>query len=252
MTWVPARKRSLLISTMTGDDDWFRVMYVAKFPEAVYVLHCFKNKADTTTKHDKAVAAVRYSAWWAPDNVGSMLALRIIRAKNKWDEYWNQLSSCLNLNRTFNHTRSAMRICRYGSGHRTSIDSLLKCYFNSVAEEGGSNEVSFENLFYLDRTQAVHRNNRISQHQALNPYINPKLSEQLMHSHSVCEPHTSMHINSLPSYFSIMSALFSNSISTLSKNIKISIGLFSVFFTEFINTTCCVNNALFTCIKRMA
>jgi phage-related protein len=63
MTWVPARKRSLLISTMTGDDDLFRVMYVAKFPEAVYVLHCFKKKADTTTKHDKAVAAVRYSAW---------------------------------------------------------------------------------------------------------------------------------------------------------------------------------------------
>jgi len=23
------------------DDGWFRVMYVAKFSEAVYVLHCF-------------------------------------------------------------------------------------------------------------------------------------------------------------------------------------------------------------------
>ena len=30
-------------------------------------------------------------AWWAPDNVDSMLALRIIRANNKWDEYWNQI-----------------------------------------------------------------------------------------------------------------------------------------------------------------
>jgi hypothetical protein len=29
-------------------------------------------------------------AWWAPDNVDSMLALRIIRANGKWDEYWNQ------------------------------------------------------------------------------------------------------------------------------------------------------------------
>ena len=29
-------------------------------------------------------------AWWAPRNVDSMLALRIIRANNKWDEYWNQ------------------------------------------------------------------------------------------------------------------------------------------------------------------
>lgn len=29
-------------------------------------------------------------AWWAPDSVDSMLALRIIRANDKWDEYWNQ------------------------------------------------------------------------------------------------------------------------------------------------------------------
>ena len=29
-------------------------------------------------------------AWRGPDNVDSMLALRIIRANNKWDQYWNQ------------------------------------------------------------------------------------------------------------------------------------------------------------------
>lgn len=29
-------------------------------------------------------------AWWSPDNADSMLALRIIRANNKWDEYWEQ------------------------------------------------------------------------------------------------------------------------------------------------------------------
>ena len=29
-------------------------------------------------------------AWWTPKNVDSMLALRIIRANNKWDGYWNQ------------------------------------------------------------------------------------------------------------------------------------------------------------------
>jgi len=29
-------------------------------------------------------------AWWTPDNADSMLALRIIRANEKWDEYWNQ------------------------------------------------------------------------------------------------------------------------------------------------------------------
>ena len=30
-------------------------------------------------------------ACWTPDNADSMLALRIIRANNKWDEYWNQI-----------------------------------------------------------------------------------------------------------------------------------------------------------------
>lgn len=44
------------------DDGWFRVMYVAKFPEAVYVLHCFKKKTNTTSKHDKDIAATRYKA----------------------------------------------------------------------------------------------------------------------------------------------------------------------------------------------
>ena len=34
------------------DDGWFRVMYVAKFEEAVYVLHCFKKKSATTSKKD--------------------------------------------------------------------------------------------------------------------------------------------------------------------------------------------------------
>ena len=44
------------------DDGWFRVMYVAKFPEAVYVLHCFKKKTNTTSKQDKEIAATRYKA----------------------------------------------------------------------------------------------------------------------------------------------------------------------------------------------
>jgi phage-related protein len=43
------------------DDGWFRVMYVAKFPEAVYVLHCFKKKTASTNQHDKDVVRVRYN-----------------------------------------------------------------------------------------------------------------------------------------------------------------------------------------------
>ncbi len=40
----------------------FRVMYVAKFEEAVYVLHCFQKKTRTTSKQDKDIAALRYRA----------------------------------------------------------------------------------------------------------------------------------------------------------------------------------------------
>jgi phage-related protein len=40
----------------------YRVMYVAKFEEAVYVLHCFQKKTQVTSKWDKAIAAARYRA----------------------------------------------------------------------------------------------------------------------------------------------------------------------------------------------
>ena len=40
----------------------FRVMYVAKFEEAIYVLHCFQKKTQTTSKQDKDIATARYRA----------------------------------------------------------------------------------------------------------------------------------------------------------------------------------------------
>ena len=40
----------------------FRVMYVAKFEEAVYVLHCFQKKTQATSKQDKDIATARYRA----------------------------------------------------------------------------------------------------------------------------------------------------------------------------------------------
>lgn len=43
-------------------DGWFRVLYVAKFAEAVYVLHCFKKKTNATSQQDKEIAAQRYKA----------------------------------------------------------------------------------------------------------------------------------------------------------------------------------------------
>ena len=39
-----------------------RVLYVAKFEEAIYVLHCFQKKTQATGKQDKAIAAARYRA----------------------------------------------------------------------------------------------------------------------------------------------------------------------------------------------
>lgn len=38
----------------------FRVLYVAKFDDAVYVLHCFQKKAQKTNKADMNLAAQRY------------------------------------------------------------------------------------------------------------------------------------------------------------------------------------------------
>ncbi|WP_119270689.1 type II toxin-antitoxin system RelE/ParE family toxin [Taklimakanibacter deserti] len=38
----------------------FRVIYVAKFADAVYVLHCFQKKTEKTSKPDLDLAAKRY------------------------------------------------------------------------------------------------------------------------------------------------------------------------------------------------
>lgn len=39
----------------------FRVIYVAKFADAVYVLHCFQKKTEKTSKADLDLASKRYS-----------------------------------------------------------------------------------------------------------------------------------------------------------------------------------------------
>ena len=38
----------------------FRVIYVAKLPEAVFVLHCFQKKTQRTSAADIALASRRY------------------------------------------------------------------------------------------------------------------------------------------------------------------------------------------------
>ncbi|WP_341668720.1 type II toxin-antitoxin system RelE/ParE family toxin [Alcaligenes sp. SDU_A2] len=40
----------------------FRVIYVAKFEEALYILHCFQKKTQATQHQDKLIASARYRA----------------------------------------------------------------------------------------------------------------------------------------------------------------------------------------------
>lgn len=56
---VGAGVREIRIRDATGI---FRVLYVAKLPEAIYVLHAFRKTSQTTSKEDKHVASVRYRA----------------------------------------------------------------------------------------------------------------------------------------------------------------------------------------------
>ena len=43
-------------------DGWFRVMYVAKFDEAIYVLHSFQKTSRKTSRNDIEIARARYRA----------------------------------------------------------------------------------------------------------------------------------------------------------------------------------------------
>jgi phage-related protein len=56
---VGAGTREIRIKENSGA---FRVMYVAKFEDAIYVLHCFQKKTQATSKHDKDIAEARYRA----------------------------------------------------------------------------------------------------------------------------------------------------------------------------------------------
>ena len=40
----------------------YRVLYMAKFAEAIYVLHCFQKRTQVTSRHDCEIAEARYRA----------------------------------------------------------------------------------------------------------------------------------------------------------------------------------------------
>lgn len=56
---VGAGTREIRIQEASGA---FRVMYVVKFEEALYVLHCFQKKTQATSQQDKRIAEARYRA----------------------------------------------------------------------------------------------------------------------------------------------------------------------------------------------
>jgi phage-related protein len=56
---VGAGTREIRIRDVSGA---FRVMYIAKFEEAVYVLHCFQKSTQATSRRDKGIATTRYRA----------------------------------------------------------------------------------------------------------------------------------------------------------------------------------------------
>ena len=56
---VGAGTREIRIRDASGV---YRVLYVAKFEEAIYVLHCFQKKTQATSKQDRAIAEARYRA----------------------------------------------------------------------------------------------------------------------------------------------------------------------------------------------
>ncbi len=45
---------------LRDDGDQYRVVYIAKLAEAVFVLHCFQKKTQKTAKPDLERAAKRY------------------------------------------------------------------------------------------------------------------------------------------------------------------------------------------------
>jgi phage-related protein len=58
---VGAGVAEIRISTNEGGTREHRVIYTARFGEAVYVLHAFEKKSRKTSRHDVDVAKARYS-----------------------------------------------------------------------------------------------------------------------------------------------------------------------------------------------
>jgi len=62
-SWKPMSSVGIGVTELRiHESGAFRVMYVAKFPEAIYVLHAFQKKSRKTSKADIELARTRYRA----------------------------------------------------------------------------------------------------------------------------------------------------------------------------------------------
>src|SRR5687768_3811037 len=77
MTSVGPGVREIRVRDSAGA---FRVIYVASFPEAVYVLHAFQKKSERTPKEDLVLAKSRY-----PRIEARPMTMKIERFDDVWD-----------------------------------------------------------------------------------------------------------------------------------------------------------------------
>jgi len=57
MSYIGAGVKEIRITDQNGA---FRIIYVAKFKDAIYVLYCFQKKTQKTNKQDIDIASKRY------------------------------------------------------------------------------------------------------------------------------------------------------------------------------------------------
>ena len=58
---MPSVGKSVEEIRVSDEAGIFRVIYTARLADAVYVLHCFQKKTQTTSKRDMGIAKVRFT-----------------------------------------------------------------------------------------------------------------------------------------------------------------------------------------------
>ncbi|MCB2263809.1 MAG: type II toxin-antitoxin system RelE/ParE family toxin [Candidatus Thiosymbion ectosymbiont of Robbea hypermnestra] len=58
---IPTIGRGVEELRVWGDSGTFRVIYTARLPDAIYVLHAFQKKTQTTPKRDIELARMRFN-----------------------------------------------------------------------------------------------------------------------------------------------------------------------------------------------